>query len=69
MREEKRLVERDIHELRESVGKLEATVHALQAELWELRHEKKPMQWNAAAIGQIGGLILGAIVLLGIFWR
>lgn len=69
MSEEKSLVESEVTELKEKIASLEQNVNILQKELWEIRYEKKKFQWTPATIGQVGGLILGAIVLIGIFWR
>jgi hypothetical protein len=69
MSEEKSLVETEVKELKETIVKLEETVNLLQKEIWEMRYEKQKFQWSPALLKQIFGFILGAIVLIGIFWK
>lgn len=67
-------VEKEITELKELVKELHGSVHQLQAEVQQLRHErpivevKKGVQLSPAIVGQIGGIILGALAIIGIFW-
>ncbi|PGZ99806.1 hypothetical protein COE51_08415 [Bacillus pseudomycoides] len=72
--EKKKSGEEEIAELKELVKELHGSIHQLQAEVQQLRHErpivqmKKGMEWTPAMIGQVGGIILGALAIIGIFW-
>lgn len=67
-------VNEEIAELKELVKELHGSVHQLQNEVQQLRHERpvvevrKGIQLSPAIVGEIGGLILGALLIIGIFW-
>ncbi|WP_242222265.1 hypothetical protein [Bacillus cereus group sp. BfR-BA-01380] len=72
--EKKKSAEEEIVELKELVKELHGSIHQLQAEVQQLMHErpvvqmKKGIEWTPTMIGQVGGLILGALAIIGIFW-
>ncbi|KFN01447.1 hypothetical protein D0U04_26350 [Bacillus clarus] len=72
--EKSKPVNEEIVELKELVKELHGSVHQLQSEVQQLRHErpvvevKKGGQLSPAIVGQIGGFILGALAIIGIFW-
>ena len=49
-------------------------MHQLQSEVQQLRHERpvvevrKGVQLSPTIVGQIGGMILGGLAIIGIFW-
>ncbi|WIY59580.1 MULTISPECIES: hypothetical protein [Bacillus] len=67
-------VNEELAELKELVKELHGSVHQLQSEVQQLRHErpvvevKKGVQLSPGIVGEIGGIILGALVIIGIFW-
>ncbi|MFX3625336.1 MAG: hypothetical protein ACE3JP_15225 [Ectobacillus sp.] len=69
MVEQRKAVEEELEEVKEALKQLQLSVDLLQSEVYHLRYEKPRTVWTPALIGQIGGFILGAIVLIGIFWR
>ncbi|MDM5189120.1 hypothetical protein QUF99_17960 [Bacillus sp. DX4.1] len=64
----------ELVELKELVKELHGSMHQLQAEVQQLRHEKqvvevrKGFELTPKIIGEIGGIILGALAIIGIFW-
>lgn len=54
--------------LKEEIVNLEARVQRLEKELHELEFLAPKPVITSEHIKQIGGFILGAIVLIGIFW-
>jgi uncharacterized protein YlxW (UPF0749 family) len=69
MSEDQRNLEQIINDLNNTVQGLSEQVKQLQNEVAELRKEDRHQSvLNPVMIGQIGGFILGAIVLIGIFW-
>ncbi|PFE04945.1 hypothetical protein COE15_15250 [Bacillus cereus] len=67
-------VNEELAQLKELVKELHGSVHQLQSEVQQLRHErpvvevKKGVQLSPGIVGEIGGIILGALVIIGIFW-
>lgn len=67
-------VNEELAQLKELVKELHGSVHQLQSEVQQLRHErpvvevKKGIQLSPGIVGEIGGIILGALVIIGIFW-
>jgi TolA-binding protein len=68
MTEEQKNLEQIIDDLNHTVQKLSEQVEQLQKEVAVLRENQDKPVLNPAIIGQIGGFVLGAIVLIGIFW-
>ena len=66
--EEQKNLEQIIDDLNHTVQKLSEQVEQLQKEVAVLRENQDKPVLNPAIIGQIGGFVLGAIVLIGIFW-
>ncbi|WP_459502246.1 hypothetical protein [Bacillus sp. C1] len=68
-------VNEELVELKELVKELHGSVHQLQSEVQQLRHEKpvvevrKGIQFSPGIVGQIGGILLGALVIIGIFFQ
>ena len=68
-------VNEEVAELKELIKELHGSMHQLQSEVQQLRHErpvaevKKGVQLSPAIVGQIGGIVLGALVIIGIFFR
>lgn len=67
-------VNEEVAELKELIKELHGSVHQLQSEVQQLRHERpvvevrKGVQLSPAIVGQIGGMILGGLAIIGIFW-
>ncbi|SFI38485.1 MULTISPECIES: hypothetical protein [unclassified Bacillus (in: firmicutes)] len=72
--EKKKSAEEEIVELKELVKELHGSIHQLQAEVQQLRHErpvvqmKKGIEWTPTMVGKVGGIILGGLAIIGIFW-
>ncbi|EMA6343515.1 hypothetical protein ACO11K_002300 [Bacillus cytotoxicus] len=68
-------VNEEVAELKELMKELHGSVHQLQSEVQQLRHErpvvevKKGVQLSPVIVGQIGGIVLGALAIIGIFFR
>ncbi|PGT11099.1 hypothetical protein [Bacillus cereus] len=65
--EKSKPVNEEVAELKELIKELHGSVH-------QLRHERpvvevrKGVQLSPTIIGQIGGMILGGLAIIGIFW-
>ncbi|ENQ3081234.1 hypothetical protein V7024_10035 [Bacillus sp. JJ864] len=72
--EKRKSAEEEIVELKELVKELHGSIHQLQAEVQQMRHErpvvqmKKGIEWTPTMVGQVGGIILGGLAIIGIFW-
>ncbi|MGG2014789.1 hypothetical protein [Bacillus sp. S10(2024)] len=72
--EKRKSAEEEIVELKELVKELHGSIHQLQSEVQQLRHErpvvqmKKGIEWTPTMVGQVGGIILGGLAIIGIFW-
>jgi hypothetical protein len=55
-------------DLVKEINELKVTVKQLQDEIQQIKTIKSRPVLTPALIGQIGSFILGAIVLIGIFW-
>ncbi|HDX9579409.1 hypothetical protein M3215_03330 [Bacillus cytotoxicus] len=72
--EKRKSAEEEIVELKELVKELHGSIHQLQAEVQQLRHErpvvqmKKGIEWTPKMVGEVGGIILGGLAIIGIFW-
>ncbi|QQZ11301.1 hypothetical protein [Heyndrickxia vini] len=62
MTQENEQLKYEIQELRNQVNQLSAQVEIL-------KDQKSRPALSTGLVGQIGGILLGAIVLIGIFWR
>lgn len=60
--EENEQLSKDMQELKNSVQQLSNEIEVL-------KNQKARPALTPGIVGQIGGILLGAIVLLGIFWR
>ena len=71
--EKEKPVNEEVAELKELIKELHGSVHQLQSEV-QLRHERpivevrKGVQLSPTIVGQIGGMILGGLAIIGIFW-
>lgn len=54
--------------LKEEIDSLERRIEQLEKEMHELEFLAPKPMITSAQIGQIGGFVLGAIALIGIFW-
>lgn len=63
----KRMSEQE-QSLREEVKRLEKRIGKLEKDMMELEFLVPKPVISSAQIGQIGGFVLGAIALIGIFW-
>ena len=72
--EKRKSAEEEIVELKELAKELHGASHQLQSEVQQLRHErpvvqmKKGIEWTPTMVGQVGGIILGGLAIIGIFW-
>ncbi|MDC2866482.1 hypothetical protein [Bacillus sp. BP-3] len=72
--EKRKSAEEEIVELKELVKELHGSIHQLQSEVQQMRHErpvvqmKKGIEWTPTMVGQVGGIILGGLAIIGIFW-